>query len=174
MRAIVKPTCLAVVVFISSNIALAAAADLAPKNVYALLSSTPQLSFPSQRCWTDVKLPCVAVKKTDVYGYINRSIVDNGTLSNGQEVLIVPILSGGTGGVFATLLFTRYAGKTRFVGYIPSPSGHLGVHVSEGRLYVVTPVYAVGDAQCCPHAHHTADYTLRGIRLVLVEDYGTR
>lgn len=122
----------------------------------------------------DVHLPCVGVKGTHVYGYINRSIVDNGTLSNGQEVLVVPIVSGGSGGVFDTLLYTEFAGKTRFVGYIPSVSGHLDVHVSEGRLLVVTPVYGQGDAQCCPHAHHTVEYTLRGVRLVMISDLGVR
>jgi hypothetical protein len=82
------------------------------------------------------------------------------------RVMMVPIVSGGSGGVFTALLFTQIGGTTRFVGTLPSPAGHLGVSLEAGRILIRTPVYGAGDANCCPSAQHYERATLRGTRLV--------
>src|SRR6266852_2629019 len=55
-------------------------------------------------------------------GWFDPSLVTDGFLADGQRVMIVPIDSGGSGGVFTALLFTRIGGMTRFVGNLPSPA----------------------------------------------------
>jgi hypothetical protein len=142
----------------------------AGRNVQAVLDRT----LLRQPCSPMNGLKCYRVPKTIVEGYINTTIVDDGYLANGQEVLIVPLVSGGSGGIFYTLVWTKISGAWQFVGYIPSGSGHLSVTIEEGSLVVVTPIYASGDAQCCPSGHHNQIETLDGIKLRAVESYDTR
>lgn len=117
-------------------------------------------------------MECYAVRGTNVSGFVNLEIEDDGILSNGQEVLIVPLVSGGSGGVFDALLYTRYGSDPfRFVGFVPSESGHLMIFLNEGRLVVETPIYKRDDAQCCPSGHKWKAYTLNGTRMRLLEEW---
>jgi len=116
----------------------------------------------------------VSVAGADVEGSIDPAEARRGFLNNNQEVMIVPIESGGTGAVFDTLLFTRLGGRTRFVGIIPSPNGHLHVMLSGGVIVVRVPIYKTGDPNCCPSGFHWERDTLRGLRLVKLKEYDTR
>ena len=113
----------------------------------------------------------VRVSGTEASGWIVPAVVGHGFLANDQEVMIVPLESGGSGGVFTTLLFTRVGGRVQFVGIIPSPSGHLDVSLSEGALLVRTPVYKSHDPNCCPSMIHYERDTLRGTKLVKLGSY---
>ena len=97
---------------------------------------------------------------------------DYGYLKNGQDLLIVPLGSGGSGGVFYALLFTGVtSSRPRFVGYVPSTGGHLDAHIAEGRLVVSTPNYGPGDPNCCPSGHTVTTYALNGITLAKIESH---
>jgi hypothetical protein len=93
-----------------------------------------------------------------------------GFMRNGQETVLVPLASGGSGGVFATLVFTRVNGVRRYVGYIPSRSGHLAIRVQDGVLEARAPIYASSDPQCCPSRERYTTYTLDGIQLVTLSE----
>jgi hypothetical protein len=116
----------------------------------------------------------VSVAGANVEGWIDPDEARRGRLANGQEVMIVPVESGGSGAAFDALLFTRLAGRVRFVGLIPSPNGHLDVALSHGAIVVRTPVYKAGDANCCPSGFHWERDTLRGMTLVKLKEYDTR
>ena|SRR5215469_13044808 len=147
---------------------LLASALFARADIGNLLDATDQL----KRCDPHNGLKCYSVRGTTVQGFVNETIEDDGFLANGQEVLIVPLVSGGSGGVFNTLLYTRSGHDPyRFVGYVPSKDGHLDVYLDEGRLIVVTPVYKDSDAQCCPSSRSVKAYTLDGIKLKLLESW---
>ena len=75
----------------------------------------------------------------NVEGSIDPAEALKGYLKNNQEVMIAPIESGGSGAVFDALLFTRVAGRTQFVGIIPSPNGHLDVALAGGVIVVPHP-----------------------------------
>jgi hypothetical protein len=101
--------------------------------------------------------------------------VSNGFLRDGREVLIIPLSSGGSGGVFATLLYTRKnEARFRFVGYVPSATGRMGVSVTSGELLVVTPISLPNEPNCCPSKHLYERYTLDGIRLRKLRSYTAR
>jgi len=109
------------------------------------------------------------LRGTQVQGFVTADLARRGTLANGQRVMIVPLDSGGSGSVFASLIYTVVGGQTRFVGYIPSAPGHLVVSVAGGRIEARTPVYGPNDPNCCPSAIHVEHDTLSGIRLVKLD-----
>ncbi len=115
--------------------------------------------------------PYYVVAGTDAQGFVNADTDDYGYLANGADVLIVPLQSGGSGGVFYTLLFTTIATKPAFIGYIPSGAGHLDVYIDGGRLIVETPIYKGNDPNCCPSGHHVVTYTLDGTKLKKLSEY---
>ena len=116
----------------------------------------------------------VSVVGANVEGSIDPAEALKGYLKNNQQVMIAPIESGGSGAVFDALLFTRFGGRTRFVGIIPSPNGHLDVAFANGAIVVRTPIYKAGDANCCPSAFHWERDTLRGVKLIKLKEYDTR
>jgi hypothetical protein len=123
---------------------------------------------------SDANVEYVSVAGTDIEGSIDPADARRGFLKNGQEVMIVPVESGGTGAVFDALLFTRLGGRPRFVGIIPSPNGHLHVAISGGAIVVRLPIYKTGDPNCCPSGFHWEHDTLRGLQLVKLKEYDTR
>ena len=136
------------------------------------LSSTTQVKVvPPPPGSSGASRTYVQVKGSDAQGFIDPSFIDHGFLANGQEVLILPLESGGSGGVFYTLLFTTIDGRRRFVGYVPSESGHLDVHLQAGSLHVVTPIYGKNDPNCCPSQHRFETYTLNGIKLERLDQF---
>ncbi len=144
------------------------------KNVAALIASTPQIkpAVPAVPNYNGFK--SVDVRGANVGGFVIPASIDDGFLATGQEVLIVPLNSGGSGGVFTTLLWTKQSGVWKFVGYIPSTNGHLSVYIEAGQLNVVVPVYGTGEPNCCPSKHRYTTYTLNGIRMKQVYDETAR
>ncbi len=114
--------------------------------------------------------PYYVVDNSDAQGFVDDDSLDYGYLANGADVFIVPLGSGGSGGVFFTLLFTSVATKPHFVGYVPSPSGHLDVHIDEGKIMVTTPIYRGNDPNCCPSGHHIINYTLSDGKLKALDE----
>jgi hypothetical protein len=112
-----------------------------------------------------------AVDGSAAQGFLNPTLDDYGYLANGTDVLIVPMVSGGSGGIMYTLLFTSIATKPAFIGYVPSTSGHLNVYIDEGRLMVETPVFKGKDFSCCPSGHHTVVYDVVGTALQKTGEY---
>jgi hypothetical protein len=102
-------------------------------------------------------------------GWVDPGVVQVGLLAGGQPVMIVPIASGGSGGVFTTLLFTTLRGATRFVAPLQSASGHLDVYLDGGRIVVKRPVYKANDPNCCPSGFRYERATLRGTTLVVLD-----
>lgn len=154
---------------------LAAAPALAnlydSRGVAALVVATPQINRmnpqpPGSRVYYEIQ--------NATGGYIDPDRIDDGYLASGQEVLIVPLSSGGSGGVFSTLMWTKIGGVWKFVGYIPSGNGRLGIYIESGRLSVETPVYGPGEPNCCPSKHHHILYTLDGVRLRKIDEYTSR
>jgi hypothetical protein len=116
----------------------------------------------------------VRVAGTEISGWIDPAAADHGFLRNDQEVMLLPVVSGGSGGVFATLVFTRLGGRTQFVGLIPSPNGHLDVTLAGGAILVRTPIYKANDPNCCPSGFHFERDTLHGMTLVKLNQYDTK
>jgi hypothetical protein len=140
----------------------------ADRGVAAVLAGTKELEpcpqkLPSGSAMS--AMSCYQVRGASVSGFVDPEMVDDGFLGNGQEVLIVPLTSGGSGGVFDVLLYTRRGTEPfAFVGYLPS-DGHLSVYLNVGFIVEKTPVYKASDPQCCPSGFHYKQETLDGIKL---------
>ena len=145
----------------------AASGDISNVTLFRMLDATPQLK-------RNTKVAALGawryydVRDTNAAGYVNPELETYGYLASGADVLIVPLISGGSGGVFYTLLYTRLRSKPTFIGYVPSKTGHLDVSIHEGKLLVTTPIYRGNDANCCHSAKHDMTYALDGISLRLL------
>jgi hypothetical protein len=113
----------------------------------------------------------VRVRGTDLEGYLEPASATHGFLTDGQEIVAIPLGSGGSMGDIAALVFTVVDGQRRFVGYLPSPNGHLEMAIRAGRLEQSTPIYGHKDGTCCPSHQRVQVFTLKGIRLEKVDDY---
>lgn len=142
---------------------LASTADVLP-----WLQSAPRIQLSRERAPAGTMMLTASIRSSDAKGFVLSDYITHGFLANGQEVMVIPLGSGGSGGVFYSLLFTRINGAIRFVGYVPSPQGHLDISIAEGNLRIRTPVYSVGDPNCCPSHHHMQLATLSGISLVTI------
>ena len=134
------------------------------------LTSTTRLDVLSHGPDPSIPHRFVRVRGTDVAGYLVPEYATHGFVSNGQEVLVIPIASGGSMGVNSALIFTTYSGRRRFVGYIPGPQGHLSISITEGLIETSSPIYLEGDANCCPSRNRVATFRLTGIRLTKVSE----
>jgi hypothetical protein len=124
--------------------------------IIALIKSTPQLKIdptvPSMGTLDTKTHPYVNVVGTNGVGggYADIEEVVRGTLSDGAQVLVVPLISGGSGGVFTQIVFGQRGGAAaRYGGYISS-GGHLAVAIKNGRIVARLPLYRAGEANCCP------------------------
>jgi hypothetical protein len=160
--------CAVVSIFVVSG--GAGAATLAQLDAW--LASSPKIIREKPPASTEAHFPrYISVIGADgSTGWVDPNLVTDGFLANGQRVMIVPIDSGGSGSVFSALLFTQIGTTTRFVGTLPSPAGHLGASLENGRIVIRTPVYGASDPNCCPSALHYERATLHGTHLV-TEDH---
>ena len=117
---------------------------------------------------------CVAVGQGQYRGFLMPETLSYGYLHDGQDLLIVPLGSGGSGGVFVDLLFTSVMSKPYFIGVVPSETGHLQVSIADGQILVETPVYKGNDPNCCPSAKHFIRYNLRRNALVKIDEFEHR
>lgn len=144
------------------------------RNVPQLLRSTRGITQTPPMPDSDGR-PEYQVAGAQLGGFVSPEFVDDGFLANGQEVLIVPLLSGGSGGVFTTLLWTRAgAGAWKFAGPLQSGAGHLAVYIVGGKINVVTPIYKGNDPNCCPSNHHREIVTLQGTKLRVLEQFNEK
>ena len=139
-----------------------------PAHVLPLLAHTPGLVRATPVPGDTIDLPYFRLQTPNgpFEGYVNPDIgITQGTLANGQKVVAAPLLSGGSMGAPYALLYTQVHGAWKYVGYLPSPGGHIGVDVKNGQLVVKTPEYGPSDPNCCP-SHILVEYdTLNGITL---------
>ncbi len=145
---------------------LPASADiLTQKQLESMVRVQPELSMKlvGGRQYVSVK------GDGDALGYIDAATIDYGYQVDKTDVLIVPLWSGGSGGVFTTLVFTTYKGVQHYVGRIDS-HGHLDVHLSAGMIAAVTPVYGPHDPQSHPSGYRTARYAIHDGRLVHLQE----
>ena len=103
-------------------------------------------------------------------GYLDATTIDYGYQMDKADVLIVPLISGGSGGVFTTLIFTTVNRAPSYVGKIDS-QGHLDVHLSGGVINAVTPIYGPHDPQSSPAGHHTVRYAVHAGKLVKLDSF---
>ncbi|MDQ6941928.1 MAG: LppP/LprE family lipoprotein [Candidatus Eremiobacteraeota bacterium] len=167
----------AIVIGIVFGAVSATAADAAtPAEVDGWLATTTKVvrTAPPHGMRLDRQTVYVSVVGANVEGSIDPAEAHRGFLKNNQEVMLIPIESGGTGAAFDALLFTRLGGRTQFVGLIPSPNGHLHVALSDGVIIVRVPIYKASDPNCCPSGFHWERDTLRGLKLVKIKEYDTR
>ena len=145
--------------------ALPASADiLNQKQLETMIRKQPELSM---------KLiggrQFVSVKGGEAPGSLDAAALDYGYQVDRTDVLIVPLISGGSGGVFTTLIFTTYKGVQHYVGRIDS-QGHLDVHLSQGLILAVTPLYGPHDPQSHPSGYRTARYAIHDGRLIHLQE----
>jgi len=159
---------LAVALLLASAAPLSAATQA---EVDGWLATSPEIVRTTEQSPAGKPSTFVRVRGAQSGGFVLPEIAQRGYLANDQEVMIVPLPSGGSGGVFTTLLFTTYQGRRQFVGYVPSRGGHLSIMLEEGNLLIRTPIYGPGDPNCCPSTLHYERATLKGIKLVTLEQW---
>jgi hypothetical protein len=162
------------IVFGAASVTSADAATMADVNSWLATTTKVVRISPPPGMRADRQSAYVSVVGANVEGSIDPAEARRGFLKNNQEVMLVPIDSGGTGAVFDTLVFTRLGRRTQFVGIIPSPNGHLHVAVEDGVIVVRVPIYKSGDPNCCPSGFHWERDTLHGLKLVKLKEYDTR
>jgi hypothetical protein len=88
------------------------------------------------------------VNGPDIWGLIDSTMIVRGRLGDRTPVTIVPVVSGGSGGTFRTLLFTGRPAAERYVATLRGVQpGHLRVSVERG--YVVERSPQDSTANCC-------------------------
>jgi hypothetical protein len=146
-----------------------ARADIVPTaRLLRIIRANPPLAATANdgRWWVSL------AKGGDEAGYLDPTIVDYGYQRDGADVLIVPLPSGGSGGVFTTLIFTRVRTKPAYAGKIES-QGHLDVFLAQGVINARTPVYGPHDPQAAPSGHKTVRYRVRGTNLIQVDEFAS-
>jgi len=145
--------------------------------IVSLVKTSPQLTIDSS-----ISPPGGADPKTSPYvriandergvgGFPDANFASIGRLSDGTQVMAVPLFSGGSGGVFTQLIFVQATEGTKpfFAGYIGS-GGHLAVNITYGGIVAVSPVYGPNEPNCCPSKYETRTYVLRGRTLQQISD----
>ena len=149
-----------------------AAVAMTASELHAWLASTDRVkTAPAPN---GSSLPYVLVPGSPARGFLAVDEVDHGFLKTDQELVIVPLASGGSAGNVDALLFTRVNGARRFIGYLPGPDGQLEAFIKRGELNVVMPIYTSSDPNCCPSQHRYQTYALSGITLRKRTDYVAR
>lgn len=148
-----------------------AAAQPSQAQVNLWLHSTARIELTRGKLPAGETATVASVRGTGVSGFIGRpQDALDGHLANGQEIMVLPLVSGGSGGIFYALLFTRLRSDISFVGYLRS-NGHLFIFLSHGTLHIVRPVYGLNDAQCCPSKHDYQIATLHGTHLFVLKHW---
>ena len=138
---------------------------LTQKQLETMIRAQPDLSMhlDSGRQYVSIKGDGAAP------GYLDAAAIDYGYQVDRTDVLIVPLISGGSGGIFTTMIFTTYKGIQHYVGRIDS-QGYLDVHLSAGLITAVTPVFGPHDAQARPSGHRTEHYAIHDGRLIHLKE----
>jgi hypothetical protein len=104
-------------------------------------------------------------------GFLDPGRLRDGRLSDGREVIVVPLDSGEDVGVIDALVFASTSGRIKYVADIHSESGGVKVWVSGDTIQVEWSVYSGDEAMCCPShfAEHT--FSLVGAQLVKLREW---
>ncbi len=146
-------TVLSALAFVAASTIVASAMTTSASEIRQLIRQTPQLTVNDYG---------VGIKGQDFAG--GKPLADFasiGRLSDGTQVMAVPLESGGSGGVFSQLVFAQGIEDARpyFVGYISS-GGHLAVNVTYHGIVAIFPDYGPNDPNCCPRKYATQTYTV--------------
>jgi hypothetical protein len=110
----------------------------------------------------------VAVIGPDVWGLVDAARITEGCLRGGVPVIVVPVISGGSGGVFRTLLFAASRRGPRFIAMLRGVSpGHLRVDVEDGFVVERSP-QDPGSNCCWNHDYVRRSFMVQG-RLVVLD-----
>lgn len=168
-----KSTALAFALAFVPATLLAAPVSLSSAQIVALVKATPQLkidsSVPPTSAYDAKTHPYVDVlgvpEGQSIGGYIATDYAHEGTLGDGDDVLAVPLDSGGSGGIFTQIVFVRHGGYGFvYAGHIDS-GGHLDVRIKDGVIVATLPYYGANDPNCCPSKRTTQTYTVQNGRL---------
>jgi hypothetical protein len=164
---------LGLAVVVAGAIAPAVAAPLptSARGMLALVTATKQLKTDPSVPGSTKASPYVSIvgaPEGTNGGTIDAAFARRGALADGTHVLAIPLDSGGSGGVFVQILFAQKGdSRPRFVGYLESGGGHLGVRIEKGAILAVFPDYGASDQNCCPSHFVHQTYTLARGRLQL-------
>lgn len=157
--------------FTAAQASAAMSAHVSQAEINEWLHSTPRIRLTRGRLPAGSAATVASLDGTTVSGFVSRpdGALD-GLLSNGQEVMVLPLVSGGSGGVFYAFLFTRINGVVTFVTALHS-NGHLFTFLLDGALHIETPIYGINDAQCCPSRHDYRIITLHRIQIIVLKHW---
>jgi len=101
-------------------------------------------------------------------GFGRRQWITEGCLRAGVPVVIVPVISGGSGGVFRTLVFVASHRGPRYVAILRGVEpGHLRVDVEDGFIVERSPQDP--ESNCCwKHDYVRRSFMVQG-RLVVLD-----
>jgi hypothetical protein len=150
---------------------------LSTAQIVALVKTTPQLKIdtsvtsaefdPKTHPYVNVR---GAAEGEYVGGYLMSEDAHDGRLAGGEQVVAIPLESGGSGGVFTQILFARSGDRAyAYVGAIAS-GGHLDVRVGDGEIVATLPYYGANDPNCCPSKRIVQAYAVRSGKLVKVSE----
>lgn len=115
--------------------------------------------------WPFIETPVTDAPDETLSGYAMVDAVVYGDLDgDGAEEAVVPVDSGGTGGMLGFLLFREADPAPKLV--LVKSGYKLGVSVEENQLAISEPHYVGFEANCCPSATVRTLNTLQGDRLV--------
>ena len=117
--------------------------------------------------------PYVTVPDTPAEGSVDPQRLWTGRMADGRWVGIVPLDSGTSAGIMYALMWVWTDGRAQFIGEVPAENhgvGHLAMSVQDGEIQLQWPLYAPGDARCCPSRMRKKVLTLDGIRLRPLSD----
>jgi hypothetical protein len=166
--------CLSAILALLPAFAAAQTPTLAPAQIVGLVKLTPQLKIDvsvNSSAFDSATHPYVNVldvaEGQTAGGFLVSDRAHQGTLSDGQDVLIVPLDSGGSGGIFTQVVFARRGDRAfTYAGHIGSERGHLDVRFQLGAIVADLPHYGPSDPNCCPSQRIFDTYTVRDGRLV--------
>ncbi|MGB8797748.1 MAG: hypothetical protein WCC70_09375 [Candidatus Aquilonibacter sp.] len=145
-----------------------------PVSIISLIRATPSLTIdttvPQSFGWDPQTHPYVRLvdEHQQVGGYVDADSASIGLVAGATQVMSVPLVSGGSGGIFTQILFARDVQDATpyYLGAISS-GGHLEVNITYHGVVAIYPDYAAGDPNCCPSKYSSDTYTIVDRKLKL-------
>jgi hypothetical protein len=110
----------------------------------------------------------ILITGTAAQGLVDSMLIVRGHLREGTQATVVPIVSGGSGGIFEALLFTGGPGAEHYVATLRGVEpGHLRVSVEHG--YVVERSPQDSTANCCWKHDYVRRSTVAGGRVRVID-----
>jgi hypothetical protein len=110
----------------------------------------------------------ILITGTAAHGLVDSMLIVRGRLRKGTRVTLVPIVSGGSGGIFEALLFTGGPGVEHYAATLRGVEpGHLRVSIEHG--YVVERSPQDSTANCCWKHDYVRRSTVAGGRVRVLD-----